>query len=85
MTVYPIVVVNDPNCTETTYIIGVYSSEQNAAAQILTWAGARTAVTMTDYEKEEWGTRYYFYDSSFNQGFYADVEKAELDEQAIFL
>lgn len=85
MKVYPIVVVNDPNCAETTYTLGVYSSMENVIAQLINWTSGRSCLRHIGYDKEEWGTRYWFYDSSYNQNFYADIEELELDDQVIVL
>lgn len=85
MTIYVISVTNDPmETTEMTYIIGAYSTEEAAHAQIITWMGCRD-VKPTDYSREEWGERYYFYDETEERFFHLDVEKVELDAQYFFL
>lgn len=84
MSIYVLTAINDPTDTETAYIIGAYSTEEAAHAQIITWMGCRN-VKPIDYSRESWGERYYFYDETEDSNFHLDIEKVELDAQYFFL
>lgn len=84
MQIYVINAINDPTSNETTYCIGAFSSLENVASQLLTFAGNR-AIEYTGNEYHDWGMRYWVKDTNNDVYFTIDIERIELDEQNIFI